>query len=239
MYEESIAYNPQNIPTVQNATLPPLTKDNILQFEPLSPTLPPISPPYSITSYTDLNDDADSDDAKTIRPSSPITNYPDDDNDNDNPSMMDIDTIIESRIKALSHAEVNTTIRRAAVSLNFHENTKAHSEALDALEKVTSLGLDICIAKAKYWLGRVAYYRHRDDEACRLFNEAAPVLEGEKQISLEKQEVGVYLGLFGRGVSEEERERVLGRSFRPVLFGHGRGPSKQKGNEGSCDGVWC
>lgn len=226
MCEESITYNPDSTPTDQNATLAPLTKENILNFESLSPTLPPISPPYSITSYTNLDNDTDSDDAKTIRPSSPITNDPGNNNENDNPNLMDIHTIIESRIKALSHAEINTTIRKAAVSLNFHQDTRSHFEALVALEKATSLGLDIYIAKAKYWLGQAAYYRHCDDEAYRYLSEAAPVLEDEERLSLEKQEVGVYLGLFGRGVSEEER--VLGRCFGPVCLVMEGGLTKKK-----------
>jgi hypothetical protein len=135
----------------------------------------------------------------------------------------DLDDLLESAKSTLDKANINKALDKVSTLLNLSQDNKAEKETLQALEKAKNLNLEeTFIAKIKHWLGRIAYFRHKDVEAYRYFLEARPCLNDRS--CTEARQLPVYLSLFGQGVTEKDREEILAQHVKTVTSHHGRRP---------------
>lgn len=140
-----------------------------------------------------------------------------------NNNNSELDDLLESVKSTLDKANINQTLVKVSTLLNLTQDHKAEKETLQALEKAKNLNLEeTSIAKIKHWLGRIAYFRHKDVEAYRYFIEARPCLNDRS--CTEARDLPVYLSLFGQGVTEKDREEILAQHVKTVTPHHGRRP---------------
>ena len=134
-----------------------------------------------------------------------------------------MDDLLEFVESTLNKADINKTLVKVSKLLNHSQDSKAEKAAIRALEKAKNLNLDnTLIARIKHWLGRIAYFRHKDAEAHRYFIEAHPYLTDRS--CTEARELPVYLSLFQQGVTEKDREEILAQHAKTITPHHGRRP---------------
>lgn len=156
-------------------------------------------------------------------PTSPTLSSPGYDEKIVTDNNSDLDDLLESVKSTLAKAEINKTLIKVSTLLNHSQDNKAEKETLQALEKAKPLNLDeTSIARIKHWLGRIAYFRHKDIEAHKYFLEARPCLT--ERSCTEARELPVYLSLFQQGVTEHDREEILAQHIKTITPHHGRKP---------------
>lgn len=101
--------------------------------------------------------------------------------------------------------EIALTLTKAVLYLDRKQDVEAETLALQSLDLAKQYGEEAAIARSFYWLGRIEYYRHNDVKAHRHFLDARPCIG----VYDEGQDVLVFLSVFQRGITEEQRERIL------------------------------
>lgn len=140
-----------------------------------------------------------------------------------NDTSSELDGLLEFVESTLNKADINKTLVKVSKLLNHSQDNKAEKAAIRALEKAKNLNLDnTLIARIKHWLGRIAYFRHKDVEAHRYFIEARPCLTDRS--CTEARELPVYLSLFQHGVTEKDCEEILAQHAKTITPHHGRRP---------------
>ncbi|RMJ22125.1 hypothetical protein PHISP_07009 [Aspergillus sp. HF37] len=107
--------------------------------------------------------------------------------------------------KQMDRLEIAFALTKAVLYLDREQDVEAENHALQSLDIAKRFGEEAAIARSIYWLGRIEYYRHNDAKAHRHFLDARPCIG----VYDEGQDVLVFLSLFQRGITEEQRERIL------------------------------
>lgn len=105
----------------------------------------------------------------------------------------------------MDRLEISFALTKAVMCFEQHQDDEAESGILQALDMAKQFGDEATIAQCIYWLARVEFHRGNDANAHRLFLDARPCIG----VHDEGQEVPLFLSLYQRGVTEEDRVRIL------------------------------
>lgn len=116
----------------------------------------------------------------------------------------------------MSQHFVTVTLVAAENELLVDRDEEAEKLVLEALEVARGLDYPPLEARCKYWLGRIEYFREREEKALQYFMEARPCV-GKY---MEGAELQLYLSLFQPGLTKEDRERILLNNDRAIVAAH-------------------
>lgn len=126
-----------------------------------------------------------------------------DGDDSDTPESTE--ELIAKFDERMDKLEITFALTKAVLHLDRNQDIEAEDRAQQGLEGARRLGDEATIARCLYWLGRIEYYRGNGAKARRHFLDARPCIG----VYDEGQDIPVYLSLFQRGVTEDDRERII------------------------------
>ncbi|KAL2003228.1 hypothetical protein VTN02DRAFT_4635 [Thermoascus thermophilus] len=111
---------------------------------------------------------------------------------------------------------VTVTLVAAENALLADRDEEAEKLVLEALDVARGLDYQPLEARCKYWLGRIEYFREREEKALQYFLEARPCVGRY----MEGAELQLYLSLFQPGLAKKDRERILLNNDRAIVAAH-------------------